>query len=86
MNIRTYNPVIQACENLEIRDALMEDMRIQTIKPNNVTYNALITAAMQDNDLQKAEVFIDEMINKGFKPNPELRKEIDQLRACPRLT
>jgi len=56
-------------------------MRTKTIRSNNVTYNTLITTALENGDLQKAESFMDDMIKCGFKPHPKLREDIDRLQA-----
>lgn len=46
--------------------ALWDEMRLSNVSPNDVAYNALLSACCKDGNLEKAQDLFREMLRKGF--------------------
>ncbi|KAJ0799148.1 putative tetratricopeptide-like helical domain superfamily [Helianthus annuus] len=71
-DVRTYTVMISVyCqEGLFVKGKkLLRKMEENGCLPNRVTYNVLVRELLKKNECEEAEIYLEEMINRGFMPD-----------------
>lgn len=55
---------------------LLEQMKAQGLRPNNVIFDTAIRACLSGGQSEAARGLVDEMLDSGYKPFPELMTRV----------